>query len=50
MFAAPEPEEMLIDEVEAIWAAIDAGDDWGPFRDKVARVRRAGEAWGLTGC
>ena len=44
IFARPEPEEMLIDEVETIWAAIDAGDDWGPFRSKLARidaVRRA---------
>ena len=50
MFAAPEPEEMLIDEVEAIWAAIEAGDDWGPFRDKLARLTGAREAWGLAGC
>ena len=44
VFAAPEPEEMLIDEVEAIWAAIDAADDWAPFHAKIARVRAAGEA------
>jgi uncharacterized protein YdiU (UPF0061 family) len=44
-FAAPEPEEMLIDEVEAIWAAIDAADDWGPFHAKIARVRAAGDAY-----
>jgi len=44
VFARPEPEEMLIDEVEAIWAAIDADDDWGPFGEKVARVRAAGSA------
>jgi uncharacterized protein YdiU (UPF0061 family) len=50
MFAAPEPEEMLIDEVEAIWAAIDAGDDWTPFETKVERLRRAGGAWGLNDC
>ena len=50
MFAAPEPEEMLIDEVETIWAAIDAGDDWTPFETKVERLRRAGGAWGLTAC
>ena len=43
-FAGPEPEEMLIDEVEAIWAAIDAGDDWGPFEAKIAAVRATGEA------
>lgn len=45
MFARPEPEEMLIDEVEAIWAAIDAGDDWGPFEAKLARVAEARAAW-----
>ena len=44
MFAAAEPEEMLIDEVEAIWAAIDAEDDWGPFEQKVRRVRDLGAA------
>lgn len=45
-FAAAEPEEMLIDEVEAIWAAIDAHDDWTPFRAKLDRlaVARAGRA------
>lgn len=42
----PEPQSMLIDEVEAIWAAIDEGDDWGPLERKVAAVRRMGEAHG----
>ncbi len=45
VFAAPEPEEMLIDEVEAIWAAIDAGDDWGPFHAKLARLNALRDAW-----
>ena len=40
------PESMLIDEVEAIWAAIDERDDWQPLHDKVGRVRRVGEAHG----
>ena len=44
IFAAPEPQEMLIDEVEAIWAAIDQADDWGPFEAKIAAVRATGEA------
>jgi hypothetical protein len=35
---------MHIDEVEAIWAAIAERDDWQPFNDKVAAVRRMGEA------
>ena len=42
MFAAAEPEEMLIDEVEAIWAAIEAEDDWGPLHAKISRLREAG--------
>jgi hypothetical protein len=35
---------MLIDEVEAIWAAIAEKDDWAPFEAKVGAVRRLGEA------
>ena len=35
---------MLIDEVEALWSAIDAHDDWGPLHAKVAAIRRMGEA------
>jgi uncharacterized protein YdiU (UPF0061 family) len=41
MFASPEPEEMLIDEVEAIWAAIDTDDDWAPLQAKLARLEAA---------
>ena len=41
---------MLIDEVETIWAAIEADDDWGLFEAKVARVRAAGAACGLVDC
>ncbi len=44
VFARPEPEEMLIDEVEAIWSAIDVNDDWSPFTAKIRRVREAGDA------
>ena len=43
-FADAEPCSMLIDEVEAIWSAIDRDDDWAPFRAKVAAIRRMGEA------
>ena len=39
-----EPCSMLIEEVEAIWAAIDQHDDWGPFNTKVAAIRQMGEA------
>ena len=40
----PAPCAMLIDEVEAIWAAIDERDDWAPLQDKLAAIRRMGEA------
>lgn len=39
-----EPCSMLIDEVEAIWAAIDQQDDWQPFHAKIARIREMGDA------
>ena len=39
------PCTMLIDEVEALWAAIDERDDWGPLNDKIAAIRRMGEAY-----
>jgi len=38
------PCSMHIDEVEAIWAPIAGGDDWGRFEAKIAAVRRMGEA------
>ncbi|ATE64486.1 protein adenylyltransferase SelO family protein [Rhizorhabdus dicambivorans] len=43
----PEPCSMLIDEVEAIWSAIDEHDDWGPLHAKVDAIRRMGEAMRL---
>ncbi|MDQ1229748.1 protein adenylyltransferase SelO family protein [Sphingomonas sp. SORGH_AS_0879] len=39
-----EPESMLIDEVEAIWAPIAERADWTMLYDKVARVRAMGRA------
>jgi hypothetical protein len=41
-----EPCSMLIDEVEAIWAAIDREDDWTPLTAKVAAIRAMGDAHG----
>ena len=38
-FARAEPEEMLIDEVEAIWSAVDLHEDWTPFHAKIERLR-----------
>ncbi|MFT3974421.1 MAG: YdiU family protein [Amaricoccus sp.] len=36
------PETMVIEEVEAIWSAIDSADDWGPLHAKVAALRETG--------
>ena len=47
MFARPEPEEMLIEEVETLWSAIAQGDDWAPLHAKLARLEAAGKAWSL---
>jgi uncharacterized protein YdiU (UPF0061 family) len=46
-FAAPEPEELLYDEIEALWAAIAQDDDWDPFHAKLARIDTARRAWGF---
>ncbi|CAN5404845.1 hypothetical protein BH09PSE1_BH09PSE1_11040 [soil metagenome] len=47
MFAAADPEEMLIDEVETIWADIAMGDDWSAFAAKLERLEAARQAWGF---
>jgi serine/tyrosine/threonine adenylyltransferase len=47
VFTGPEPQTMLIDEVETLWAAIAERDDWAPFEAKIAAVRATGEAYGL---
>ena len=47
MFAVAEPEEMLIDEVEALWSAIEQGDDWAPLHAKLARLDAARAALAL---
>ncbi|MEO5775090.1 MAG: protein adenylyltransferase SelO family protein [Sphingomicrobium sp.] len=39
-----DPCSMHIEEVEAIWSAIAERDDWSPLHDKVAAIRRMGEA------
>ncbi|HYD24461.1 MAG TPA: YdiU family protein [Croceibacterium sp.] len=45
-WAGGAPQTMLIDEVEAIWAAIAERDDWQPLAAKIAAVRAMGEALG----
>jgi uncharacterized protein YdiU (UPF0061 family) len=47
-FAQSEPEELLYDEIEAIWAAIAERDDWAPFNAKLERIEAARRAWGLA--
>ncbi len=44
-FRGSRPVTMLIEEVEAIWAAIDRSDDWGPFEAKIADIREMGAAY-----
>jgi uncharacterized protein YdiU (UPF0061 family) len=38
------PCSMLIDEVEALWSAIDERDDWAPLHAKIAAIRDMGAA------
>ena len=47
-FAGPEPEELLYDEIETLWAAIAGDDDWGLFEAKLDRIERARRAWDLS--
>ncbi len=42
------PQSMLIDEVEAIWQAIDQADDWQKFHAKLAEIRRMSAAYGAA--
>ena len=46
-FARPEPEELLIGEIEALWAGIAESDDWSGFEAKLAGIEAARVAWGL---
>lgn len=45
MFTRADPQEMLIEEVETIWAAIAGADQWTPFEDKLARLEDARHGW-----
>lgn len=47
-FAQPEPEELLYDQIEALWASIADADDWSVFHEKLAQIEIARVAWGLT--
>ncbi|MDY7098006.1 MAG: YdiU family protein [Pseudomonadota bacterium] len=45
-WAGDHSQSMLIEEVEAIWSAIDQRDDWSSLHDKVAALRSMGDAHG----
>lgn len=49
VFQRPEPEELIIDEVEALWEPIDQADDWSPLYAKLDRIKAARRAYGLVG-
>lgn len=38
------PVTMLIDDVELLWSSISDLDDWQPFYDRIAAIRRMGDA------
>ncbi len=46
-FQGKTPTTMLIDEVEAIWAAIAADDDWSVFEEKLRQVAAMRAAYGF---
>jgi uncharacterized protein YdiU (UPF0061 family) len=46
LWSEAEPPSLVIEEVERIWAAIDGEDNWNPLHDKIAAIRRLGEALG----
>ncbi len=46
-FARPEPEELLYDEIEAIWSRIADADDWSALHAKLDRLEAAREALSL---
>lgn len=47
VFARDEPEELLIEEVEALWAPIAADDDWSALHAKLERIEATRQAYGL---
>ena len=44
-FQRSEPEELLYDEIEALWADIADRDDWSAFNAKLATIEAARLAW-----
>ncbi len=46
--ARAEPEELLYDQIEALWAPIVEADDWSAFEAKLAGIEAARRGWGLS--
>ncbi|MBW8783169.1 MAG: YdiU family protein [Novosphingobium sp.] len=46
LWAEPSAPSLVIDNVEALWAAIDQGDDWRPLHAAIHEIRRLGGALG----
>ena len=46
-FAAAEPQELIYEEIEAIWADIAERDDWSALHAKLAAIEAARLAYGL---
>ncbi|MCA9645648.1 MAG: YdiU family protein [Polyangiaceae bacterium] len=46
-FRGETPCDLLIDEIESLWTHVAERDDWAPFEDKIAEIRRIGELTGL---
>jgi uncharacterized protein YdiU (UPF0061 family) len=44
LWQAEAPPSLVIEQVEAIWAAIDTRDDWAPLHAMVDQIRQLGEA------
>ncbi|MBI1200849.1 MAG: YdiU family protein [Phenylobacterium sp.] len=47
-FAGAEPEELLYDQIETLWAPIAEADDWSAFEAKLAGIEAARKGWGLS--
>ena len=46
-FSGAEPEELLYEQIEALWTPIAERDDWSAFEAKLAAIERARAAWDL---
>jgi uncharacterized protein YdiU (UPF0061 family) len=47
VFQRAEPEELIVEEVESLWAPIADEDDWAPLHAKLGRIEAARAAYGL---